>query len=76
MKPSQPNLNTDTKAQNAMPPTDANALLTVQDVAKRWQTSRASVYRAIGNGRLKIVKLGPALTRFRHEDVVAAEQPE
>jgi excisionase family DNA binding protein len=68
-----------THRDTVMPSQNASAepngtLLTVQDVAKRWKTSRATIYRAIHSGRLKSVRLGRALTRFRHDDVLDAEK--
>jgi excisionase family DNA binding protein len=62
-----------TQSQNATAEPNGT-LLTVQDVAKRWKTSRATIYRAIHSGRLKSVKLGRALTRFRRDDVLDAEK--
>ncbi len=49
---------------------EAPLLLTVGQAAHRLQVSRSSLYREVGRGRLRIVKLGH-LTRIRREDLEA-----
>ena len=44
-------------------------LLTVEQAAQCLQVSRSSLYREVGRGRLRVVKLGH-LTRIRQEDLL------
>ena len=51
---------------------DAEVLLTVNDLRKRWKVGRTTVYRIINAGELKLVRVGES-PRFRLTDVVAYE---
>ena len=47
-------------------------LLTVREVARRWQVSRRTIERRVAAGELVATKVG-GVTRFRLADVEAAE---
>lgn len=49
-------------------------LLTVHDVAERWQVSSRTVRRKIDDGHLPTVSLGAKLVRIRPADVARYEQ--
>lgn len=48
-------------------------LLTVREVARRWQVSDRTVMRRVAQGQLQAVRIGRTI-RFRTEDVEHAEQ--
>jgi excisionase family DNA binding protein len=53
-------------------PVTAGQLLTAEQLARRWQTSTAHVYRLAREGRIPCVELG-RYKRFRLEAVEAFE---
>lgn len=50
--------------------------LRVDDLTRRWRCSKAVVYRFVEDGRLKAVRIGGRMLRFRPEDVEAFERGE
>lgn len=52
---------------------DAPPLMTIADVAARWQTVPRTVQRLVARGELRAIKIG-RLIRFDPEDVAAVER--
>jgi excisionase family DNA binding protein len=55
------------------PETELERLLTVAELAKRWQTSERTVTRVIKRGDLPHVRIGRQI-RLRRSDVMAYEK--
>lgn len=51
-----------------------SSLKTVDDLTRRWQCSRAAVYKFVEDGRLKATRIGGRMLRFRPQDVEAFER--
>ena len=49
-------------------------LATVDDLTRRWQCSRAAVYKFVEDGRLKATRIGGRMLRFRRQDIEAFER--
>ena len=49
-------------------------LLTIKDVAERFQVTQRTVWRWVESGKLKSVRLTPQLIRFRLAEVIKMEQ--
>lgn len=52
----------------------AEELLSVKQVARRWNVGVATIWRWSANGTMpEVVRLGPGITRWRYSDIVAHE---
>ena len=49
-------------------------LLTVKDVAERFQVSVKTVNRWVKDGKLRMVRLGPRMRRFRLAEITKLEE--
>ncbi len=58
---------------NINPPQIHPELITAAELAKRWQTSKVTLWRLRRAGRIRAVKIGRGL-RFRLSDVEKVEQ--
>jgi excisionase family DNA binding protein len=49
-------------------------LKTVDDLTRRWQCSRAAVYKFVEDERLTATRIGGRMLRFRPQDIEAFER--